>query len=212
MKALLFDFDGVVIKSMEDHYEGWRRALEEYGIEMIPEELYVLEGQGVVEVAHQLTRKYNLPFDQAPQIIEKKCLYYDQIKKIEFYPYVTETLAWAKEKNLKMAVVTGGDRYRVEKALEDFGLLDYFDAIVTAEDVRQTKPSPEPYLLAASLLECQPADCIVIENAPLGIRSAKAAGMECVAVTTTLAPSFLKQADVVVRRFEQLLPVLKRLY
>ncbi len=212
MKALLFDFDGVLVKSMEDHYEGWRRALNEYGIEMIPEELYMLEGQGVVEVASQLSRKYNLPAEETPHLIRKKQEYYNQIKKIEFYPNLLDVLNWAKEKGLKMAVVSGGKRSRIVETLEDFGLSDFFETLITSDDVQETKPSPEPYATAGHFLGCQAEDCFVIENAPLGIRSGKAAGMKVVAIATTLSPYFLKEADVVVSSFGELLEVLKKLY
>ncbi|RMG65228.1 MAG: HAD family phosphatase [Calditrichaeota bacterium] len=212
MKALFFDFDGVVVKSMEDHYEGWRRVLAEYGIDMAPEELYLLEGQAVEAVASQLIRKFNLPSDQILILIEKKRHYYEQIKKPEIYPHLVDVLQWAREKNLAIGLVTGGDRYRVDETLKAFGLQDYFDAVVTAEDVAFTKPSPEPYLRAAQLVGVEPSDCVVIENAPLGIRSAKSAGMKCIAVTTTLPPAFLREADVVVENLAEALDALKRLY
>lgn len=212
MKAVLFDFDGVVVQSMEDHFEGWRRALEEYGIMMNPEELYVIEGAGVEEVAHQLARKFNLPMDATPSIIEKKQLYYDQIKQVRLYPNLLDLLQWAKEKELKVALVTGGGRERVLAALGECGISNQFEVIVTANDVSQTKPSPEPYLVAARLLGIDPHDCVVIENAPLGIRSARNAGMRCVAVSTTLPPAYLKEADVVTDNLNDVWLVLKRMY
>ena len=212
MQAILFDFDGVVIRSMEDHYEGWRRALEEYGIDMAPEELYLMEGSGIEELANQFTRKFNLPYDEAPNIIQKKRFYYDQIKKIEFYPNLINVTEWIKEKELKTALVTGGERYRVMETLENYGLADQFKVIVTADDVQYTKPAPEPYLKAAEILGVAPEECIVIENAPLGIRSAKNAGMRCIAVTTTLPRTFLKQADVITDNLEEVLDMLKRMY
>ncbi|GAB4341327.1 MAG: HAD family phosphatase [Calditrichia bacterium] len=212
MQALLFDFDGVIVQSMEDHYEGWRQALLEFGIEMPPEELYMLEGQGARVVASQLTRKYNLYSVSSDYLAEKKNAIYDKIKKIRFYPNLLDVLNWGKERELKMAVVTGGGRDRVVKTLEEFGLSDYFMAIVTADDVENTKPSPEPYLAAAQFLGVKPEDCLVIENAPLGIRSGKAAGMKVVAITTTLTPKYLKEADVVVNSFLELLDTLKKLY
>ncbi len=212
MRAVLFDFDGVIIRSMEDHFEGWRKALEDYGIDMSPEELFVLEGTGVEELAGQLTRKFNLPFDEAPNIIQKKRSYYEQIKKIEFYPHLLDVIEWIEEKELKVALVTGGNRDRVIETLEIYGMLDHFPVIVTADDVFYTKPSPEPYLKAASLLDVEPSDCVVIENAPLGIRSAKNAGMACIAITTTLPPSFLKEADVVTDSLHEALEALKKMY
>jgi len=212
MRAILFDFDGVVIRSMEDHYEGWRKALEEYGIDMAPEELYVMEGSGVEELANQFTRKFNIPYDEAPNIIRKKRFYYDQIKKIEFYPNLINVMQWIEEKEIKTALVTGGERYRVMETLENYGLIDQFKVIVTADDVQYTKPAPEPYLKAAEILDVEPEQCVVVENAPLGIRSAKNAGMRCIAVATTLPRMFLKQADVVTDSLKEVLDTLKRMY
>ncbi len=212
MRALLFDFDGVVVRSMESHYEGWRRALSEYGIDMSPEELYVLEGQNLETVANQIVRKYNIPYEETPRLIQKKQYYYDKIKKMESYPYLIDVLRWAKEKELKVALVTGSSREQVRQTLESFGLENYFDVIITADDVQYTKPSPEPYLKAAEQLEVQPDACVVIENAPLGIRSARSAGMRCIAITTTLPAPFLKEADVVVNNFQEVLEALKKLY
>ncbi|NIV13690.1 MAG: HAD hydrolase-like protein, partial [Aliifodinibius sp.] len=122
MQAIFFDFDGVVIRSMEDHYEGWRKALQEYGIEMNPEELYVMEGTAIEEIANQFTRKFNIPFEEASNIIQKKHRYYEELKKEEFYPYLIKVLEWAKEKGLRTALVTGGERDRVMEALDNFGL------------------------------------------------------------------------------------------
>jgi beta-phosphoglucomutase-like phosphatase (HAD superfamily) len=126
MQAVLFDFDGVIARSMEDHYEGWRKALQEYDIEMSPEELYIMEGAGVEELASQFTRKFNLPVEETPRIIQKKQLYYDQIKKIELYPYLIDVLQWIQEKELKAGLVTGGESDRVFDALDNFGLLNRF--------------------------------------------------------------------------------------
>ena len=212
MKAILFDFDGVVVKSMEIHYDGWRKVLQEYGIEMSPEELYVLEGQGLEEVASELIRKFNLPSNERQKIIEKKEYFYNQNESAALYPNLIETMNWAKEKELKIALVTGSHFERVDEVLCNFGIETYFDVLVTSNDVYQTKPSPEPFLRAANLLEIDPTDCVVIENSPLGIRSAKSAEMRCIAITTTLPPMFLKEADVVADNFIEVLESLKKLY
>ena len=108
--------------------------------------------------------------------------------------------------------MTGGKRDRIIETLQSFGLDDFFQEIVTSDDVSETKPSPQPYSLAASLLETEPEECIVIENAPLGIRSGKSAGMKVIGLTTTLSSHYLKEADVVVGDFNELLTALKRLF
>ena len=111
-----------------------------------------------------------------------------------------------------MAIVTGGLRKWVINALESYGLLQFFEVIITSEDVKETKPSPEPDFTAAARLGLEAEDCVVIENSPLGIRSGKLAGMQVIALTTTLNSYFLRQADVVVGDMVELHQVLKKLY
>jgi beta-phosphoglucomutase len=212
MQAVLFDFDGVVIRSMEEHFEGWRRALAEYDIDMSPEELYVLEGSGMEELANQFTRKFNLPHQEASNIIERKKFYYQQLKTAELYSHLGEVLDWVGEKGLKTALVTGECRELVVATLEKFGLMDRFQVIITADDVMFTKPSPEGYTLAAELLDVTPKDCVVIENAPRGIMSAKQAGMTCIAITSTLSRMYLKDADVIADDLTEVLTILKRMF
>ena len=98
------------------------------------------------------------------------------------------------------------------EALESYGLIEYFQAIVTSDDVTETKPSPQPYLIAAAQIDENSTDCVVIENAPLGIRSGKSAGMKVIGITTTLNAHHLRDADVVVSDFKELLSALKKLY
>ena len=212
MKAILFDFDGVLIQSMEDHFRGWQKALKRYGIEMTPEELYMMEGQGIKGVANEISRKYHLSLEDTGEILKNKQKYYNKIKKLRSYPNLLEVLTWAADKDLKLGIVTGGTRNRVLEALNSFGIQDFFLTIVTSDEVSETKPSPQPFLLAASQLNVQAKDCVVIENAPLGIRSGKAAGMKVIGITTTLSSLHLRQADVVVGNFNDLLRTLNKLY
>ena len=99
-----------------------------------------------------------------------------------------------------MAVVTGGNRKRVENAIEEH-LDGYFDALVTIDDVSNGKPHPEPFLKGAEKLNLKAEECIVVENAPLGIKAAKAAGTTVIAVKTTLSDKFLAQADYILNDF-----------
>jgi beta-phosphoglucomutase len=108
-----------------------------------------------------------------------------------------------------MAVVTGGYRDRVTKIVNEY-FVGYFSAIVTSDDVKNTKPFPEPYLKGATLLGCRPAECLVIENAPMGVEAAKKAGMKVVAITTTMTRNHLDKADVIVDSFAEIETYLKK--
>jgi len=187
---------------MEQHLEAWQFAFKKYGIHVKKEEFYQLEGRGVKAVVQELTRIYNIDTKLAPLIMEDKINYYDKIYKAEFYDGLFDLLAYLQDNKIKMAIVTGGSRNRVKRLLQDY-LNGLFSAIVTSDDVQNTKPFAEPYLKGAQLLGLNVQECLVIENAPLGIQSAKNAGMRVIAIQTTLGEEHLKQADYIVSSMKE---------
>ena len=100
-----------------------------------------------------------------------------------------------------MAIVTGAPRKEAKHVLETFDLTDHFLQVITGEDVTLSKPHPEGYLKAAAMLQVRPADCIVVEDAPMGVQAAHRAGMRVAAVTTTHTPTELHEADWIVSQF-----------
>lgn len=196
-RGVLFDLDGVIIKSMEQHLEAWQYAFSEQGIQIRKEDFFQLEGRGVRSVTEELTKKYDLDPALKSGIINTKMAYYNRIYKPEFYDGLFELLEFLKKKQVKTAIITGATRERVDELLENH-LRDFFDISVSSDDVINTKPFPEPYLKGAALLDLKPSECVVIENAPLGIRSAKDAGMVVIAVRTTMEDEYLQQADYIV--------------
>jgi beta-phosphoglucomutase len=112
------------------------------------------------------------------------------------YDEVPAILDFLKSKQVRIGLVTGASRNRIEATLEQ-KLKSYFDIIVTSDEVKNGKPHPEPYLKAITKLGCNPTNTIVVENAKLGIRSAKSAGCFCLAIETTLGREFLIEADAV---------------
>jgi HAD superfamily hydrolase (TIGR01509 family) len=197
VKGVLFDLDGVVLKSMEQHLEAWRYAFEKYGINVKKEDLYQLEGRGSKSVAEELTKIYEIDISLAPQIMEEKIIYYDKIYKAELYDGLYDMLTYLSKNKIKTAIVTGASRDRVDRLVKSH-LSGFFAVTVTSDDVQNTKPYAEPYLKGAKLLKLNAAECLVLENAPLGIRSAKKAGMRVIAIQSTLHSTHLKQADYIV--------------
>ncbi|MDD5423241.1 MAG: HAD family phosphatase, partial [Candidatus Omnitrophica bacterium] len=110
---------------------------------------------------------------------------------------VEKILAALKKKGCLIGLVTGSSDTHVKKILPP-AIRNMFDCIVAGNHVRRGKPSPEPYLKAARMLKVAPEECVVVENAPYGVESAKRAGMYCVAVSTSLPAAYLKRADLVV--------------
>ena len=197
LQGVLFDLDGVVLKSMDQHLQAWQYAFNQVGLKISAQEFYELEGRGVRWVTEELATRYNLDSALKALITKTKMDYYNQIYKPEFYPGLFELLTLLKKKHIKTAIISGANRVRIDELLAG-PLQGYFDTAVSSDDVTNTKPYPEPYIKGAAKLQVHPADCIVIENAPLGIRSAKDAGMTVIAVRTTLADEYLRQADYIV--------------
>lgn len=199
-KAVLFDFDGVTVKSMEQHFEAWRSAFAEWGVDITPEEFFILEGQGIDIIAHYLGKKHGLSEEQVKAVKHRKVSHYNQFMRLEFYDHFHEMVQHLHKNGVPIAVVTGGDRDRVQKVIaEHFN--HYFSAVVTINDVKRGKPHPDPFLKAVQMLNVESELCIVVENAPMGIKGAKAANMTVIAITTTLPAKHLQQADYIASDF-----------
>jgi beta-phosphoglucomutase len=195
--AVLFDFDGVIGRTMSDNYRAWKGAMASRGIRLGRTEYLLLEGMSVRAIAEhflKLHRSALSGIDGLARLKEK--LYALSGKNISMYPGALRLAGEIKKSGYKLGLVTGGGATRIARALGKNAAL--FGAIVTADDVKKCKPHPDPYLAAAKILSVKPSRCIAVENAPLGIESAKRAGMFCVAVTSTLAGRYLSGADALI--------------
>jgi beta-phosphoglucomutase len=119
-----------------------------------------------------------------------------------------ECLRALKDKGLMLGIVTGTPMPQLKRILPR-KIQCYFDAIVTGDLVKRGKPHPEPFIKAAKDLNLKPSQCLVIENAPLGIKSAKAAGMHCLAITTSLPKAYLMEADTVISSLKDVILALE---
>lgn len=205
IRAILFDHDGVLVDSMPYHVEAWKRVMARHGIEVEPLEILLAEGATTMEVAAELFHRHNKPAspDQVQQIVLEKRDEYLANNATQLNDGVLDVLEYVKENRYRLALVTGSIRSQVEPVIGT-EISSWFDCIITAEDVERGKPDPEPYLRAIQKLHVAPSECLVIENAPLGIRAGKSAGAAVVAITTTLAPYYLREADAIVHDFEEL--------
>jgi beta-phosphoglucomutase len=200
--GVLFDMDGVLIKSMEQHLEAWQYAFRRFKATVKKEDFYQLEGRGVKSVVEMLVDKYRIDTNFKQMIMDEKIAYYNDRFEPVFYDGLFDLLDKLKTAGKKMAVVTGGQRDRVSEIVTSY-FNGYFSAMITSDDVHLTKPYPEPYLKGAAALDLSPQECVVIENAPMGIRSGKKAGIRVIAVTTTLDKKHLQEADWIVDNFDQ---------
>jgi HAD superfamily hydrolase (TIGR01509 family) len=180
--AFLFDCDGTIVDSMPLHYIAWTQALREHGCTDFTEELfYAMGGMPVADVVAELNRRDCLTMPLAEFAHRKEELYYDLIHQLQPVPEVLEVIH-AEHGKIPFAVVSGSTHESVVKSLEALDILDLFDTLVCAGDYARGKPDPEPFLLAASRLGVDPAECLVFEDAEVGIQAATAAGMASVRV------------------------------
>ena len=200
LRAVIFDVDGVLVQSMEKHHEAYVKAFQDLGVAIRREEVFANEGRRSREVIETLAndRSLSLTPAQLDEMNRRKQETFFGFGPLPLYPGVPDLVAQLKDAGLLVAAVTGTNRKNVDNHLGR--LTERFDVIVTADDVKRTKPHPEPYLAALAKLDVDAAQALVVENATLGIRSAKAAGIRVVAVTSTLPREMLGEADFVVDR------------
>lgn len=201
-RALLFDFDGVLIQSIEDHHRSWNAVFTDFGVSIGWDEFASLEGQSLFWISERLCLNHGIAREHAEVIALRKNDIYKKTAQIRFYPGALELLDELKT-IFRLALVTGAHRDRFDHSV-DVIFKSKFQTIVTADDVTTKKPSPEPYVKAAKNIDVPVEDCIVVENAPFGIESARRAGMRCIALRTTLSDTFLSDADWIVDDITQI--------
>ena len=211
-QAVLFDMDGVLFNSMPNHARSWKRSMTDCGLEMSEEDAYLYEGMRGVETIKSLAREQwhrELTDEEAQRLYQVKCDYFSACPPARKMEGVEALMTWLHEHGMTIGVVTGSGQHSLLDSLEQtFPGLVHKRYIVTAFDVRHGKPSPEPYLAGLKKVGVEATQAIVVENAPLGVRSAVAAGIFTIAVNTGPLPDqTLKDAgaDIVVKDMASLL-------
>jgi len=196
-KAVLFDFDGVIARTMEDNYAAWKKALSEEGIALAKDDYFLLEGINTRELARQLLANNNKDLQLAEALSRRKDEYYLLNNNFSLYEGAVETVRALKAKGYKLAIVTAANFTRLSNTLAQ-NIINVFDSVITGDKSPRGKPFADPYLAAAKELTLRPQECVVVENAPIGIEAAKNAGMYCIAITSTLNARYLTKADKIV--------------
>lgn len=188
IRAVLFDVDGVLIDSMPQYTQIWQQVFSEAGVELSGEVLYRREGATSLETrnyfkTYPMTR--HLDAETINELEAKKRRLVEASKNWPDMQGAYDTLKAVKATGVKVVVVTGSMKENLRENLR----MRYPDMIedtlvLTGYDYENSKPHPEPYLRGMELAGCNPDEVIVVENAPFGVRSAKAAGCKCFVVNT----------------------------
>ncbi len=211
-KAVLFDMDGVILDSMPYHVRAWKEAFKEYGLKELDDKVfYLYEGAIEPETACKLFSKNgaNLTIEDFFNILErqKEIFITRYAHKIRPFKDVPRILSILKERNFRLGLVTSSHGKVLEAVLPE-EISSFFHHIVTGDEVKRRKPHPDPYLKGLNGLGFGVGDDVfAVENAPSGISSAKAAGLRCIAITTTLTQEELKRADFIIKRHHELIDI-----
>ena len=205
VQSVIFDMDGVITNTMPDHYRAWKTVFGQAGIHVTYEDIYKREGQPGLSSVKEIFREHQKIIDQrtAAQVLKRKEILFKKIVKTRFITGARTFLKRLHKKNISLALVTGTSRHELYQILPS-SLRNLFSVVVTGNDVRHGKPHPEPYLRSLKDLKIDPSRAVVIENAPFGIRSAKKAGIRCLALSTSLPKLYLNEADMVFSSIKEL--------
>ncbi len=194
--AVLFDLDGVLVDSTRSVERQWRIWAREQGI----------SGDKVATVSHgvravEVIRAVAPHLDAEAEVLKLESREADDHDGVAVMPGAAE-LVHAIPAD-RWGVVTSGTRHLASERLRFFGI-PAPRIMITADDVTEGKPHPAPYLKGAELLGVDPAECLVIEDAPAGIQSAHAAGMKVIALASTYPASALSEADLVIAKLRRI--------
>ncbi|MGC2790345.1 MAG: HAD family phosphatase [Thermoplasmata archaeon] len=183
---------------MERNAEAYQGALRLIGVEVGEDEVFVNEGLRSGKLIERLARAHGLvlPIGQLAHLTREHQRIFTSFGVMPLYPDAAATVRMIHRASIRTALVTANERENAVRNLAP--ILPMLDVVVTAEDVTNSKPDPEPYRVALAKLEVPPTESVVVENSPLGILSAKAAGINVVAITTTNSVQRLSLADSVI--------------
>jgi beta-phosphoglucomutase family hydrolase len=202
----IFDWDGVLIDSSAYHEASWERLAKERGLPL--PEGHFKRGFGMKNevVIPKILQWGDQPEPVQELSLRKEALYREIIleRGISTLPGAREWLEQLRENGVPCIIGSSTHRLNIEVTLQVLGLKDFFVSIVSAEDVSHGKPDPEVFLVAASRIDRPPAQCVVFEDALVGIEAAHRGGMKVVAVASTNPFEALKDADIVVHRLDEL--------
>lgn len=197
--AVIFDMDGVLVDSEPLINAAAISMFREKGLVVQPEDFLPFVGAGEDRYIGGVAEQHNFPLDLKEAKRRTYEIYLTLVpSKLKAFPGTLEFVHACREAGLLIAVASSADKIKVRANLDKIQLpMNFWDAVITGEDVTNKKPAPDIFLSAAKKLGMGPPECVVVEDAVNGVQAAKTAGMLCVAVAQTFPVDRLRDADVV---------------
>lgn len=183
VKALIFDFDGLLVDTETLHYQSWLELYREYGVELrLDRWLLDIGTHGMFDPVADLEELLGRPIDRDATLEGRRKRHVSLCEQEPLRPGIETILAAATAVGLPMAVATSSNRDWVERWLAHHGVRHHFRCVRSRDDVERVKPAPDLFLAAAECLGFAPEECLIFEDSPNGMRAAATAGIRCVAV------------------------------
>ncbi|HVL68289.1 MAG TPA: HAD family phosphatase, partial [Vicinamibacterales bacterium] len=208
MRAVVFDFDGVLADSEPLHLAATQEIFASLGLELTREEYCArylgLDDNGMFAVMADVHGLRLDPVERAGLVARKAAIFDELMARADvLYPNAAacvERLA----RDFPLGIASGALRHEIEMVLRRAGILHHFRFIVSSGDTPRSKPAPDPYVRAAALHGLPGDACVAVEDSPVGVRSAKSAGLACVGITTNFPAADLRAADRTIASLDEL--------
>ncbi len=207
LKAVIFDMDGVLIDSEPVHMEAFRRMLHELSIEFDRDYYLQFIGSTTNHMWDKLMKDYGLKLtkDELMEMSDRNVREINGEAGYPVIPYVTKLIENISRAGIKLAVASSSGIERIKDTLSKMQVGQFFDVIVSGNQVKNPKPAPDTFLKAAELLMVAPSECIVVEDSLNGMKAAKNAGMVCVMYEggNSLPKVDTSYADYIIQGYEE---------
>ncbi len=204
LKAAIFDLDGVIVNTVPIHFKAWKRMFEEYGRKFSFQD-YKEKVDGIPRIDGGRAILTDLSVKELTKATDKKQRYFLEYLKKEKIPVFRSTVKLMRElkrRGIKVAVISSSKNSPY--ILKRTGIIKLIDAEVSGNDITKGKPHPQIFFMAAEKVGIKPVNCVVFEDAILGVEAARRAKMPCVGIDRHNDPQGLKEADIVVNDLREI--------
>jgi len=211
IKAVIFDRDGVILDTEIINVNSAVQAFKKIGISISEKDKQKVFGRRPGDYKYDFLKKYKFSYERYRKIQKK--IYYDQYNK-QFKPNkdILRLIRDLKKNKVKLALTTTATLKGTKRLLKKLKLENIFDVVITFEDVDKRKPHPDPYLKTLNKLKLSAKECVVIEDAPVGVESAKKAKIKCIAFKTPyVKKKELAKADLITNSVPKIIPYLRKI-
>lgn len=208
IKAVIFDMDGVIIDSEPVYHRVEKKLFKRLGIKISEDEHYSFVGMSMDLIWENILEKNKLKLNKEELIklhTDNMIGSFQNEEKLTPLPNLVEFIEKLIDNNFKIALASSSSRILIDIILKKLEIKNFFEVIVSGEDVENGKPFPDIFLLTAKHLGCKPSECIVIEDSKNGVSAAKKANMKCIGFkNSNSGMQDLSAADMIIGNFSAL--------